>query len=388
MKLVTRVSAKNVEDPVESTLVNKVWKSMNLSHDTVPEAWTPLSPRSECLIISQNVSIPCNHVEGIFTPEFRETVKKVVYIGFIPLAFVVGAIANVLNCLVFCRQGLSDRINLCVFSLALSDLVYLTALMVRNLEKLLALVVGKWIASLWLEKLIQSRLLAMYSGFVLVSNFLTSLISVERCLCVVSPLKARAYLPMRLMLTFIIIGSVLILTGTQFLAFMYDVTCTVYIGPDRNQSDIMIIASDVYRDNRLLMDVLDTFVFASIVPNTSVIITAVTTVITAVKLKAVVRQRKQLACSQTFSLKEVAVTRMLIVISGIYIACVSPRVMYSVVQFIVAEFRVWGSLCNLAIVCDAVSNASLALHSAANFFVYFTMGTRFRLTLRRTVHSA
>ncbi|XP_025077853.1 uncharacterized protein LOC112554331 [Pomacea canaliculata] len=314
--------------------------------------------------------------------------RKFVYIGFIPLAFVVGAIANVLNCLVFCRQGLSDRINLCLFSLALSDLVYLTALMVRNLEKLLALVVGKWIASLWLEKLIQFRLLAMYSGFVLVSNFLASLISVERCLCVVSPLKARAYLPMRLMLTFIIIGSVLILTGTQFLAFMYDVTCTVYIGPDRNQSDIMIIASDVYRDNRLLMDVLDTFVFASIVPNTSVIITAVTTVITAVKLKAVVRQRKQLACSQTFSLKEVAVTRMLIVISGIYIACVSPRVMYSVVQFIVAEFRVWGSLCNLAIVCDAVSNASLALHSAANFFVYFTMGTRFRLTLRRTVHSA
>ncbi|KAL8576474.1 hypothetical protein ACOMHN_049041 [Nucella lapillus] len=47
--------------------------------------------------------------------------------GLIPLLFLVGVPANVLSAAVFYRQGLRERINLCIFCLAMADVVVLTS---------------------------------------------------------------------------------------------------------------------------------------------------------------------------------------------------------------------------------------------------------------------
>ena len=48
--------------------------------------------------------------------------EKVVTCGLNPLLLAVGLPSNVLNALVFKRQGLGDRMNVSLFSLALVDL--------------------------------------------------------------------------------------------------------------------------------------------------------------------------------------------------------------------------------------------------------------------------
>ena len=88
-------------------------------------------------------------------------------------------------------------------------------------------------------------------------------------------------------------------------------------------------------------------------------------------------------CSTTMTQKEVGLTRMLVVISVVYIVCVSPRVPRALSRLLVPEFRGWGSLCNLLLMTEAVMNVLLALNSALNFFVFYWLGSRYRTKLHQ-----
>ncbi|KAK7495419.1 hypothetical protein BaRGS_00013358, partial [Batillaria attramentaria] len=58
---------------------------------------------------------------GIMSEATLYTIQSVVNGGILPVLVLFGVICNVINMAVFVRQGLGDRINLCLFSLALSD---------------------------------------------------------------------------------------------------------------------------------------------------------------------------------------------------------------------------------------------------------------------------
>jgi hypothetical protein len=53
----------------------------------------------------------------------------------LPILFLIGGPANVINMAVFYRQGLSKRINVCLFALALADELYLIHCMILNGEE-------------------------------------------------------------------------------------------------------------------------------------------------------------------------------------------------------------------------------------------------------------
>ena len=44
---------------------------------------------------------------------------------FLPILFLIGGPANVINMAVFYKQGLEERINVCLFALSLADGLYL-----------------------------------------------------------------------------------------------------------------------------------------------------------------------------------------------------------------------------------------------------------------------
>ncbi|KAK7476649.1 hypothetical protein BaRGS_00032124, partial [Batillaria attramentaria] len=58
---------------------------------------------------------------GIVTAETLKRTAMVVNGCILPVIVLCGVTMNVINMAVFCRQGLRDRVNLCLFSLALSD---------------------------------------------------------------------------------------------------------------------------------------------------------------------------------------------------------------------------------------------------------------------------
>ena len=42
-------------------------------------------------------------------------VQDVIYIGLLPVLVIIGVTTNVINLVIFARQGLADRINMCLF---------------------------------------------------------------------------------------------------------------------------------------------------------------------------------------------------------------------------------------------------------------------------------
>lgn len=76
-------------------------------------------------------------LKGCFFYEQAEFLFKVIVNATAtPILFLFGFPANILNAIIFYRQGLRERINMCLFTLSLADLVALTAQFFLNLEQM------------------------------------------------------------------------------------------------------------------------------------------------------------------------------------------------------------------------------------------------------------
>ncbi|PVD19240.1 hypothetical protein C0Q70_19726 [Pomacea canaliculata] len=106
---------------------------------------------------------------------------------------------------------------------------------------MVSLVLGSWWYDLWLASLVRYRLVAVQAGFSLASNFISMFIAVDRCLCVLFPLHLqRMRISFKHTISVVVIGCVVNCLGIQSLAFMYDVTCAVYVGKTMNTTDVII----------------------------------------------------------------------------------------------------------------------------------------------------
>ena len=62
-----------------------------------------------------SVFVPCRNPDNLISEQTSQMVELVVYAGIFPVLVFTGVITNVINMLVLSRQGLDDRINLCLF---------------------------------------------------------------------------------------------------------------------------------------------------------------------------------------------------------------------------------------------------------------------------------
>ncbi|KAL8588561.1 hypothetical protein ACOMHN_059515 [Nucella lapillus] len=143
------------------------------------------------------------------------------------------------------------------------------------------------------------------------------------------------------------------------------------------------VPTALYKDISQVMDVLDSFILSSMIPAVSVIVTAIATLITVISLKRAAAWRGTEAGGRGISQKERALTSMLIAVSSVFIACVSPRVIRSLCRYFIPELQAWGKLCSVMLLTESIINVPLTLNSTVNFFVYFSLGSRFRQTLRQ-----
>ncbi|KAL8620635.1 hypothetical protein ACOMHN_029525 [Nucella lapillus] len=271
--------------------------------------------------------------------------------------------------------------------LSLADFLSLTSMSVRYMSKTLSYVINpSWAYNVWMTSLISYRLLFVHSGFLLVTNLISIVIAVDRWVCVTWPLRAASVMSTRNTGAVITVLSVLIFAGNQILAFKYDVTCA-YVRGVTTRPLLYALPSRLYQRNPVLMDTLDAFVFSSLVPTIAVLLTATTTTLTALRLRRIALWRDGAARgSDVITQKEKSLTSMLVVISCVFVICVSPRVVRAWCTFFFPEFRAWGKRCGLLLVTEALMNALLAANSTVNFFVYYTMGSRFRTTLSQLIH--
>ena len=144
---------------------------------------------------SPRVFLPCDNPENLVDEATAKQLERLLHMTVLPSLELFGVTTNVINCMVFVRQGLRDRINLCLFSLALADTSFLLLIFSAKFFSFLGLFDGE-LEEYWSQKYLNTVLGPML-GTMNISNLMTMVISVERCICVVSPFTAKRFLKTR-----------------------------------------------------------------------------------------------------------------------------------------------------------------------------------------------
>ena len=79
--------------------------------------------------------LPWDNPDNIVSAEVEDITRRVKNAA-LPVLFLIGGPANVINMAVFYKQGLRERISLCLFALSLADELYLIHSMFINGERI------------------------------------------------------------------------------------------------------------------------------------------------------------------------------------------------------------------------------------------------------------
>ena len=89
-----------------------------------------------CKTLHYDGFVPWNNPDNLVSLEAEAFAERLKGAIVLPLLFLIGGPANVINMAVFYKQGLRERINLCLFALSLADELYLIYCMFLNGESI------------------------------------------------------------------------------------------------------------------------------------------------------------------------------------------------------------------------------------------------------------
>ena len=260
--------------------------------------------------------------------------------GFNTLLLVLGVPANALSCAVFYRQGLRDRMNFCLFCLAIVDGLYLCTVFMVGAHCMVSQIDQK--AGSILSVYGRYYLTIFSEGLMHCSALITVIISVERCLCVVFPMKAATIMKTRTMAGIILLSCVL----AQLLCCSAFVKRGVEVEyhPDTGKAMPKVSLGDVYLRFPEVFDGISFFVSVLLKLITFVVV-SISTAVTVYTLQRAIAWREAASSSTSekqTSRAQLALVKMLVVVSAIYVACAVPSVVVTAVRSLVADFQVWG----------------------------------------------
>ena len=118
---------------VESYISQDVTTSRTSSSDPMSNT---TSAHPGCLVLQFQSFVPWNNPDNVISFQVEDLVRRIKDVVFMPILFLIGGPANVINMAVFYKQGLSVRINVCLFALSLADEFFLVNSMLLYGEQL------------------------------------------------------------------------------------------------------------------------------------------------------------------------------------------------------------------------------------------------------------
>ncbi|KAI8784851.1 FMRFamide receptor [Biomphalaria glabrata] len=314
-------------------------------------------------------------ISPLITDEERE-IYEIVTLVFISSAIgLFGLCANIINVIVFVRQGLNNTVNIGFMGLAISDL--------------LCLVTIEWYCISFNPLFIYSDVIFFppdvqhlsagvpHGCFARITAWVTAYITFERCLCITAPLKVKQILtPRRTLLILVAIYFVVMLPllpeyatayiGLKYFPFLNKTLYGLMFTPDRYKVDGLSF---------LLYAILMFVSFVAVIIFTTVLV---------VKLnqKSQWRQKSTFdsAQSETISRRDRSTMKTVILIASVLIINFSPTVAFFTGVFIVPEFSITGRQRNLFLVSAAFCFIFDTLNSSVTIISYYTMSSKYRQT--------
>ncbi|KAL8616335.1 hypothetical protein ACOMHN_056278 [Nucella lapillus] len=291
------------------------------------------------------------------------------------LLFVVSFSTNIINMVVFYKHGLKERINACLFTLSLVDLLSI-AMTFGFCSDVMYMYVSGQGGQLGPSArfFISTYLIGLY-GLVTSSQIVYSVIAVERCLCITRPLLVKSFMSTKTTVV-VLWGTTVVITGGCVLVggVRYGVVCV--FDPTENSVLYVNYPKDLYFKHKFIMDFMYSIVYGLIFPGISFLCVTVCTIITAVELKKLSKWRESVSsASDSVSSRDVAITRVIVATSVLFIACIVPAVLMRTSFLAVPELTLGGRYDNLAWITRRLYIFSSAVNNTFNFFIYYKYGT-------------
>ncbi|XP_025079719.1 uncharacterized protein LOC112555500 [Pomacea canaliculata] len=233
----------------------------------------------------------------------------------------------------------------------------------------------------WSQRYLDT-VLGLMLGTANVSNTITAIISLERCICVLSPFLAKKFFKTRYMAVLIAAMSVYV---TGFYNLMTVKFATVYVtDPLTNTSHWTSQLSSFYLSNRVVTDVLNNYLLSLTIPCTSLGVVIVTTCITVLKLRSTLAWRLETTNVKTTSEKarQDSVTKTLLVVCFVYLTCISLSLVQVLARTFVPGYLPTGKYCNTFTIGQTLGHLCEVTNASSSFLIYVTMGTKFRETVK------
>ncbi|XP_070194029.1 putative G-protein coupled receptor F59B2.13 [Littorina saxatilis] len=331
-----------------------------------------------CRVVDRQLKfLPWNNPDNVISAENSLLGTKSVSV-FITLVCTLGAPLNIVNCIVFAKLGLRDRINFLLFSLACADFVSCVYYFLHSIEYTYTLFLGDLRSYGPLGMALTNSGANSMHGAAYVSRSISTLIACERCLCITHPFVARRLFRTRTTAAVVVLATVALMAGSSFTSSKFKIGCE-YI-PSLGRSVVFYYPSEFYRENSGFVDALGSVVFGLFLPFFFVVVTAITALVTIVKLLEARRWRQ--STSVTMGTGEVALTTMLVALSCLFVACSLPNVIHRSAQLVDPDFKLGGRKQNLHVLGIGIVYVFSAINSSVNFFFYWKLGSRFRETLQ------
>ncbi|XP_012943213.1 neurotensin receptor type 2-like [Aplysia californica] len=296
----------------------------------------------------------------------------VLYVAAMGSVCFFGIIFNAVNIYVFFKQGFKDTVNITLFSLAVSDMGALVALL--------------WASVCFNPLFAQSVLPVVYqdlvyitSGwpttiFARISSWITAFVTFERCLCIALPLKVKTIITPRR--TIYVIVSIYIGVAACVAPVFYSIS----LGPKYISEVNMTMIGIVYISHGVFIEGISLLisVFSQLVSFFSVIVCTVILVQTLL-IKSRWRQSSSSAAKQeSLSNRDMKVVKMVLSIAVIFIVCFSPSAASIFAMMSVTEYSIDGEYQNMFLLIWAISFLLVVTNSAVNIFVYYNMSSKFK----------
>ncbi|GFS16088.1 FMRFamide receptor [Elysia marginata] len=295
----------------------------------------------------------------------------------------LGIIGNILTLFVYSRLGFSTSINISYTALAVSDLFCVLTSMVLGV---------RFIGIPLPTRNAQARgqifaLLGAYphTAFSRTTSLLTAWISLERCLCVVFPIKVKIMITRRV--TEFAVTTIFLL-GCFPLVFLYSGYMTKrQQEPKSNMTSLVLPNSDGPVGKKF--DAPALFLFGLVYPIVSSVTVMVCTVALIFKLRQSTRWRRLNATAATrgvppyhsTSTKELRVTRVVVTITSIFLVCSLPTAAHLLAISSVDGYSGSGHLRYIGWINSMVIVLFAEINSSLNFVIFTASGLRFRQVL-------
>lgn len=288
---------------------------------------------------------------------------------------VVGGMGNIINMLVFIKQGIGTSVNISLLGLAVADFSNLFTLAV----------ISVFVNPFFEEAdtiLIPPEVLYLIGGwphicFSRITCWITVYITGERCLCIALPLTVKRIItPTRTAVAVCVIYVLMTLSIAPEYTKAY-IGWKVY--PITNKTKLGLVFTNKKEPVEGLV-----FILNGVLGIASFPLVTIFTVVLLLQLKLKIKWRKGAVKAKDHA--DVTTDRdkkamsMIAFIACVLILCYTPDLVVTLLIFAEPQFNILGKYFNLGLILYSFGLVCHAINSSINIFIYYSMSSKYKHT--------